>query len=63
MAIQITSKRDGFWRCGIQHSDRPTTYADKHFTKKELERLKAEAMLVVVEVAGEPEDEKTKDKG
>lgn len=45
--IYITSKRDGFWRCGIAHSDTTTAYPDDRFTPDELARLEAEPMLIV----------------
>lgn len=46
--IKITSKRDGFRRCGIAHSTAAVEYADDRFTEKELEILQSEPMLVVV---------------
>jgi hypothetical protein len=46
--IIITSKKDGFRRCGRAHAARPTEYSDNAFTKKELAILQAEPMLVVV---------------
>ncbi|EBH3574742.1 hypothetical protein FKM46_23455, partial [Salmonella enterica subsp. enterica] len=45
--IYITSKRDGFWRCGIAHSETTTAYPDDRFTPDELARLEAEPMLIV----------------
>ncbi|MGI6542963.1 MAG: HI1506-related protein [Limnochordia bacterium] len=47
MPIRITSKKDGFWRCGVQHSSTPTIYPDDRFTPEQLEQLKAEPMLIV----------------
>lgn len=55
--IRITSKRDGFRRCGIEHPARPTCYPDGFFTAEQLARLKAEPMLVVEEVAEAPEEQ------
>ena len=49
--IRITSKKDGFRRCGVAHPDKPTEYDDGHFNKKELARLKAEPMLIVEIIA------------
>lgn len=46
--ITITSKRDGFRRCGKAHAARPTEYPDSAFSKKDLAILQAEPMLVVV---------------
>ncbi|MCX9056598.1 HI1506-related protein [Citrobacter portucalensis] len=51
MPIQITAKRDGFRRCGIAHSETTTTYADEHFTQAQLQELKSEPNLIVIEVA------------
>ena len=45
--IRITSKTPNFRRCGISHSLTPTEYPDDRFSKEEIERLKAEPMLVV----------------
>lgn len=45
--IYITSKREGFWRCGIAHSETTTAYPDDRFTPDELARLDAEPMLIV----------------
>jgi len=45
--IRITSKRDGFWRAGVQHSSTPREYPDDAFTDRELALLRAEPMLTV----------------
>jgi hypothetical protein len=50
MPVRITAKKDKFRRCGIAHSEQPTTYKDGRFTDKELARLKAEPMLLVQDV-------------
>ena len=47
--IRIVSKREGFRRCGVAHSRTAVDYADDHWSEEELERLKAEPMLVVTE--------------
>lgn len=44
--VTITSKRDGFRRCGIAHSGTVEHPADK-FTKEQLAALQAEPLLVV----------------
>ncbi|MDI3480795.1 MAG: hypothetical protein PWQ97_450 [Tepidanaerobacteraceae bacterium] len=49
MPIIITSKKDGLRRCGIEHPARPTTYEDDFFTAEQLEILKKEPLLIVVE--------------
>ncbi|MDI3547893.1 MAG: hypothetical protein PWR10_1545 [Halanaerobiales bacterium] len=59
MVIRITSKKEGFRRCGISHSTKPTLYPNNKFTKEELETLKAEPMLVVEEDI--PASEKNQD--
>lgn len=45
--IYITAKRNGFYRCGIAHSDQTTAYPDDHFTPEQLAALEAEPMLIV----------------
>lgn len=50
MGIMITSKREGFRRAGIEHSETPTVYPNERFTAAELKELKVEPMLVVQDV-------------
>ena len=45
--IRITSKRNGFRRCGMPHYREPVMYPDDRFTKEELEILKGEPMLTI----------------
>jgi hypothetical protein len=45
--VRITSKKDGFMRCGIAHKNSPTDYPDKFFTKDQLQALQADPMLKV----------------
>jgi len=52
--IRITSKTDGFRRCGIVHPAAPREYPDDHFSREEIELLTAEPMLIVELVEGEP---------
>ncbi|GJL37206.1 hypothetical protein TUM17576_40260 [Enterobacter hormaechei] len=47
--ITITSKRDGFRRCGVAHRDVPVTWPDGQFTAAEIAILKSEPQLVVHE--------------
>jgi hypothetical protein len=70
--IRITSKKDGFRRCGIAHPATPTEYPDGHFKKAVLAELQAEPMLtvelvkeepVVPPIDPEPAQEKKKGKG
>jgi hypothetical protein len=46
MPIRITSKRDGFRRCGIAHTG-TVTHADGTFNADQITALKAEPLLVV----------------
>jgi len=52
--IRITSKQNGFRRCGIAHRDTPKTYPDDWFSAEQLNKLKAEPMLIVDVVPDEP---------
>lgn len=45
--IRITSKREGFRRCGVAHPKTPTEYPGGTFTREEIEILKADPMLQV----------------
>ena len=51
--IVITSKREGFRRCGVAHAARPVEWPDERWTGDELAALLAEPMLTV-EVVGDP---------
>jgi len=58
--ITITSKKDGFRRLGVAHSQTPTSYDDDRFTAEELTTLQKEPMLIVVVTAEkEPEEPKS----
>lgn len=52
--IIITSKKDGFRRCGVAHLAEPTEYANDRFSKEELAVLRAEPMLTVVDGKEKP---------
>ncbi len=56
--IRIRSKKEGFRRCGIAHSEKPVDYPDDKFSKKQLQELKAEPMLFVEELPDPPEKKK-----
>lgn len=56
MTIVITSKRDGFRRCGIAHPGKPTFYPDDFFTDEQLEALGKEPQLILA-YAGEAIDQ------
>lgn len=47
MTVVITSKRDGFRRCGIAHPGKPTPYPDDFFTEEQLEALGKEPQLIL----------------
>jgi len=47
MIVRITSRRDGFRRCGIAHSAQPVEYPIDRFSVAELARLQAEPQLMV----------------
>lgn len=51
MTIVITSKRDGFRRCGIAHPGQPTFYPDDFFTDEQLEALEKEPQLILAYAA------------
>lgn len=48
--IKITSKRHLFRRCGIAHPKGAAEYPDSNFSRKELDILKKEPMLIVEEI-------------
>ncbi len=45
--VVIRSKREGFRRCGVAHSAEAQSYPDDFWSDADLERLKAEPMLIV----------------
>ncbi|MDY0212557.1 MAG: HI1506-related protein [Desulfuromonadaceae bacterium] len=45
--VTITAKKDGFRRCGIAHTSKPTEYEVDRFSAQELAQLRTEPMLVV----------------
>ena len=52
--IIITSKREGFRRCGVAHAAGPTQWPDDRWTGAELAALMAEPMLTVAQAADDP---------
>ena len=50
--IRITSKKDGFRRCGVAHPKSATDHPDNRFTEDQLQILQAEPILVVQVVTG-----------
>lgn len=57
--ITITSKQDGFRRCGVAHPGVATDYPNDRFSEEELEILQNEPMLTVVVSENKPAEEKT----
>jgi hypothetical protein len=55
--IRIRSKKEGFRRCGIPHTEAPKEYPDDKFTKDQLKALRAEPMLIVEEIPDKPKKE------
>lgn len=55
--IRISSKQDGFRRCGVAFSRQATEYPDKQFTELQLKILQTEPMLKVEVI---PEEKKKK---
>lgn len=53
MLIRITSKLDGFRRCGIAHPKVATDHPAERFTEAELERLRADPVLSVEVIDGQ----------
>jgi hypothetical protein len=56
MIIRITSKQDGFRRCGVAHTKAGTDHPADRFTEAELELLQADPMLTVELLDGELSD-------
>ena len=54
--VKITSKKQGFRRCGIAHSTTPTTYPLERFVGRQLEALRSDPMLDV-EIVDVPDEE------
>lgn len=55
MALFIKAVLDGFRRAGIAHSRAGAYYPDDRFSEGELEALKGEPQLIVIEGVEEPE--------
>jgi len=45
--VIITSKQDGFRRCGVAHPSGPAEYPNGTFTDEQLQQLQDEPMLLV----------------
>jgi hypothetical protein len=50
----ITSRVNGFRRCGVAHSSIPTEHSDERFTEEEQTLLRAEPMLTVEVITDDP---------
>lgn len=54
MPITISAHHDGYRRCGVVHGIKPATYPDDRFGASQLDRLRCDPHLIVVEpVVGE----------
>lgn len=56
MGLLITAKRGGFRRAGVAHSADATYWPDGHFTEQQLEQLRREPQLLVIEGVQPPEE-------
>ncbi|WP_236199927.1 HI1506-related protein [Pseudomonas pseudonitroreducens] len=57
MGVRITARTDGFRRCGVAHLAKGKTFRDGYFTEEQLEALRSEPQLVVVDVDDEQGDD------
>ena len=48
-SVTITARREGFRRCGIAHSAQPVVYPAEYWSDDELDALRAEPNLIVVD--------------
>lgn len=55
--ITIASKKEGFRRCGVAHSQTQTSYPNDRFSEADLKALQDEPMLVVT-ISADPEESK-----
>jgi hypothetical protein len=62
MAVTITSKKDGFRRCGAAHGKVPVTYPDGRWSAGDLKVMRAEPLLSVV-ITKDETAENTRKKG
>ena len=58
MKHRVTTKAgvNKFRRCGILFTPKPRTFKEGELKKEQLDKLKAEPMLVVVDIDGEAEE-------
>lgn len=61
MGVRITARTDGFRRCGVAHLAKGKTFRDGYFTEEQLEALRSEPQLVVVDVDDEQDDDDESD--
>lgn len=57
MGLIIKALRDGFRRAGIAHTKAGTFYPDDRFTEEQLDVLRTEPQLIVIEGVEEPEQD------
>ena len=51
-AVTITARTGSRWRCGVEHGPTPIAYEAGRWSEEELEQLRADPMLVVVDGDG-----------
>ncbi|SDI83553.1 hypothetical protein SAMN05216588_1269 [Pseudomonas flavescens] len=56
MGLLITAMAEGFRRAGVAHSSTATYWPDDSFTEEQLQHLREEPKLVVIEGAQPPEE-------
>ncbi len=56
MGLLITAMAEGFRRAGVAHSTTATYWPDDSFTEEQLQQLRDEPKLVVIEGAQPPEE-------
>lgn len=47
-AVTISARQPSRWRCGVEHTAEAVSYPAGHWSEEELQRLRADPMLVVV---------------
>lgn len=48
-AVTVTARQESRWRCGVQFTGSPQSFPAGHWSADELERLRGDSMLVVIE--------------
>lgn len=48
-AVTIAARTDSRWRCGVEHTSTPQPWPAGHWTDDQLEQMRADPMLTVIE--------------